>query len=91
MLPRVRAGHRKGGGVVARILVHGHVAEFFPGGRREHQLRLPEPRTVRQVIEALGVNPRLVMKVFLNGQPVSQDDLVRDGDELLLMAPASGG
>ncbi|MDI6893292.1 MAG: MoaD/ThiS family protein [Bacillota bacterium] len=76
---------------MARIIVHGHVAEFFPGGRRAHAVALPQPVPVSQVITDLGVNPRLIMKVFLNGRPASKDDLVSDADELLLISPASGG
>ncbi|MDI6824391.1 MAG: hypothetical protein QME87_08555 [Bacillota bacterium] len=76
---------------MARILVHGHVAEFFPEGRREHVVALPKPLPVSQVITDLGVNPRLIMKVFLNGRPASKEDLVGDADELLLISPASGG
>lgn len=76
---------------MARIIVHGHVAEFFPEGRREHVVTLPRPVPVSQVIADLGVNPRLIMKVFLNGRPADRDDLVGDADELLLMGPASGG
>ncbi|MEW6546710.1 MAG: MoaD/ThiS family protein [Bacillota bacterium] len=77
--------------MVVRILVHGHVAEFFPGGQHEHRLSLSEPMSVTRVIESLGVNPKLIMKVFLNGKPASKEDLVHDSDELLLIAPASGG
>ena len=76
---------------MARVLVHGHVAEFFPGGCREHLVTLDHPVPVAQVITSLGVNPKLIMKVFLNGKPATKDDLVGDADELLLISPASGG
>ena len=76
---------------MARVLVHGHVAEFFPGGQHEHVVTLDRPVPVAQVIASLGVNPMLIMKVFLNGKPATKDDLVGDSDELLLISPASGG
>lgn len=76
---------------MARILVHGHVAEFFPGGRREHVVSLAGPVTVARLIADLGVNPDLIMKVFVNGRPASKEDLVGDADEVLLISPASGG
>jgi len=76
---------------MARVLVHGHVAEFFPGGRREQTVVLKEPVPASRLIADLGVNPQLIMKLFINGKLAGKDDLVKDSDEVLLISPTSGG
>jgi sulfur carrier protein len=47
-------------------------------------------RTVREVIEAVGLNPAMVLAVR-NGKLVLDSEMLGDDDELKLIAVISGG
>ena len=74
-----------------RIFVLGHSAAYFPDGKREHSLELPQALKIRDVIRQLGVDPHLIMRAQLNGRPASLDDGVSDNAEIILVSPTAGG
>ena len=54
------------------------------------QWELPGQQTVRKVIEAVGLNPAIVLAVR-NGKLVLDSEMLGDDDELKLIAVISGG
>lgn len=65
--------------------------------RRDNQMpmELPEGATVGQVIEPLGMPPRLVHLVLVNGVYVQPEQrlthALKDGDVLAIWPPIAGG
>jgi sulfur carrier protein len=57
---------------------------------RNQQWDVPGQRTVREVIEAVGLNPATVLAVR-HGQLVLDSEMLGDDDELKLIAVISGG
>jgi sulfur carrier protein ThiS len=57
---------------------------------RDQQWSVPGHRTVREVIEAVGLNPAVVLAVR-NGKLVLDSEVLGDDDELKLIAVISGG
>jgi len=57
---------------------------------RQQVWELEGDLTVRQAIEAVGLNPESVL-VVREGELLTQDTRLRDGDEIRLVAVISGG
>jgi len=57
---------------------------------RNKQWKVPGRRTVREVIEAVGLNPAMVLAVR-NGKLVLDSEMLGDDGELKLIAVISGG
>jgi molybdopterin converting factor small subunit len=74
-----------------KVTVMGHSAAYFPGGRRVHELELPGPLSLEQIICQLGADPQLIMRALIDGQAVPLDTVPADGAEIVLISPASGG
>ncbi len=57
---------------------------------RDKQWEMPGGMTARDAIKQAGLNPEEVL-VTRNGQLVTEDTVLRDGDEVKLVAVISGG
>ncbi len=57
---------------------------------RNQRWEVPGRRTVREVIEAVGLNPALVLAVR-DGKLVLDSEVLGDDDELRLIAVITGG
>jgi len=57
---------------------------------RSKQWEVPGHQTVREVIEAVGLNPAVVLAVR-HGKLVLDSEMLGDDDELKLIAVISGG
>jgi sulfur carrier protein ThiS len=57
---------------------------------RDKQWAVPGRQTVREVIEAVGLNPATVLAVR-NGKLVLDSEVLGDEDQLKLIAVISGG
>jgi sulfur carrier protein ThiS len=57
---------------------------------RDQHWEVPGRQTVREVIEAVGLNPATVLAVR-NGKLVLDTEVLGDDDELKLIAVISGG
>jgi len=57
---------------------------------RNKQWEVPGRQTVREVIEAVGLNPAMVLAVR-NGKLVLDSEVLGDDDDLKLIAVISGG
>ena len=75
----------------AKVLAFGPIAEEMGG--REHQVDILPNSSVRFVLEELGLDMWLSqgLMVSINGNKVSEDEPVSDGDEIALLPPVSGG
>ena len=57
---------------------------------RKQEWTLDGKYTVRQAVEAVGLNPESVLAVR-DGELIAEDIRLRDGDEVRLVAVISGG
>ena len=75
----------------AKVLAFGPIAEEMGG--REHLVDIMPNSSVRFVLEELGLDMWLSqgLMVSINGNKVSEDEPVSDGDEIALLPPVSGG
>ena len=75
----------------AKVLAFGPIAEEMGG--REHLVDILPNSSVRFVLEELGLDMWLSqgLMVSINGNKVSEDEPVSDGDEMALLPPVSGG
>ena len=75
----------------AKVLAFGPIAEEMGG--REHLVDILPNSSVRFVLEELGIEMWLSqgLMISINGNKVSEDEPVCDGDEIALLPPVSGG
>jgi len=73
------------------LLLQGHASEFFPGGRNRLEVELEAPSSINQILDKLGVSRSLVMYAFSEGVRRDKDYVPKDGEEVLLVSPPSGG
>lgn len=75
----------------AKVLAFGPIAEEMGG--REHLVDILPNSSLRFVLEELGLDMWLSqgLMVSINGNKVSEDEPVSDGDEIALLPPVSGG
>jgi sulfur carrier protein ThiS len=57
---------------------------------REKTYPIPSGMTIRHALEQIGVNPDAVLPTR-NGELLTDDELVREGDRIRLIAVISGG
>ena len=50
-----------------------------------------QPMSIRRLLIETGINPLIVMKVFVDGIQRSKEDLLDRDFEIVLMGPVSGG
>ncbi len=74
-----------------KVRLYGHLEWYSPGGRREHELEVPDGSSVGDVIRALGLPPAEVALVSVNGDRAEEGRRLRDGDELRILPVVSGG
>jgi molybdopterin converting factor small subunit len=59
--------------------------------KRELELDLREEATIQDLIDQLPVRDRVYLYVVRDGIRLDQDARLRDGDELLVFPPVTGG
>ncbi len=57
----------------------------------ETELAVESGRTIRQVLQALGMPPEVVALVLVNDEQQSKDYVLQDGDMVKIMAIIGGG
>ena len=72
----------------AEIVLIGRLKQYV-GGR--DRLSVESGQTVPEFLEALGIERRAVSVIIVNGRRVSRDYVLRDGDEVRLLALIGGG
>ena len=59
--------------------------------KSELELELPENATTQDAVNQLPVRDRVYLYVVRDGMRLSQDARLRDGDQLLVFPPVTGG
>jgi len=72
-----------------KVKLYGAFGDRFEQSQLE--LDLPEDATVQDAVEVLPVQDRLYLYIVRDGIRLDQDVLLRDGDELLIFPPVTGG
>lgn len=54
-------------------------------------LEIDEPMSIRQLLIETGINPLIVMKIFVDGVQGNKEDHIDKDVEIVLMGPVSGG
>lgn len=57
---------------------------------RKKEYEIEKPMTVRQALDKIGLSPESHL-VLRNGELLTDKDLLKDGDEVKLIAVISGG
>jgi len=73
------------------LRVEGHIREFFPHLQDPVRITLPQPVTVRAILQKAGVPPELPGAVICRRQRVDLSYVPADGDDLVLLSPLAGG
>lgn len=79
---------------VTAVLLGMHRAFLPPGSRQEGRVTLEfegDEVPLADVLVALGVPPEAPRIVFLDGDPVTDDRRLRDGQTITLVSPVGGG
>ena len=74
--------------MTAIIHPYGMLKSYIGG---ESEIAVDSGRTVRQVLQALGMPPEVVALVLVNDEQQSKDYVLQDGDTIKLMAVIGGG
>jgi len=72
-----------------RVKLYGSTTEGLE--KSELELELHEDATTRDVIDVLPVRDKVYLYVVRDGMRLGQDARLRDGDELLVFPPVTGG
>lgn len=60
-------------------------------GFSQKELELPAPVTIQELLEIIKIKPSLAKIILRNGQPARPDEVVKDGDRLVISPIFSGG
>ena len=77
--------------ITVKILIRGHCHEYFPHLPVEFEHSFNAGLTLRQIMEALGIKPQLIMGVSVNGKLQDKSYVPAEGDIILLISPPTGG
>ena len=75
------------------VVCFGAMRDYLPESAEGNRARLSVGReaSVRDVVSNLGAPQRMVYALLVNGERAQLDTLLRDGDEITLMPPFTGG
>lgn len=82
-----------GGGEPVRVTVRapGSLKHHRPDGQERFTLDLPAGATVRMLIDASGIPWEEVGMAAVNGKQATDDSVLAEGDEVMLLVPLEGG
>lgn len=81
----------EGDGLFIHVRAQGHLKHFRPDLQERFTVELPEGATVRVLIEASGVPWEEIGLVSVNGAQAQDEQVLADGDDVMLLAPMEGG
>jgi sulfur carrier protein ThiS len=73
------------------VKAHGNLRRYVTTGTGEAEVEVAECATVRDLLGQLGIPVGDAWRISLNGDLVSDDQPLRDGDRLRLFSVVSGG
>jgi sulfur carrier protein ThiS len=74
--------------MTAKLRVVGHLKEHSDG---RAEFDIASGQSVRQILEAIGINPDVVALVVVNESQQDKNYMVRDGDLVRVIAVIGGG
>ena len=79
--------------MTVRVKLLAYFVKYLPSNAegRWAQIELPEQATPATVIEQLGIPPKLVSLILLNGKRTDHNAALQHGDEIRLLPPIPGG
>ncbi len=69
----------------------GGSAQYVPGGGKKAEVVVDADMTIVDVLGRLGVSADLFMFALVNGEKVDLSHQMREGDDVVLVSPLSGG
>jgi len=60
-------------------------------GKKEFDLEVGDPLTIRQLRDLIGINPAIPLIVMVNNHGEAENFVVKDGDRVALFPPIGGG
>ncbi len=83
----------EGGDVEIEIKLWGNIAYHSPEAKGRFSLKksLDEGKTVQEVVEELKLPKDLNYIITVNGRTIEAEYFLKDGDEVALFTPFSGG
>ncbi len=82
---------REGSTVRVAVQAHGNLRRYLGAGSGRAEVELAAPATVRDLLGQLGVPVGDAWRISLNGELVSEDHPLQEGDRLRLFSVVSGG
>jgi len=79
------------GSIQVRVRASGYLQQKMPGRKAERELLLPAGKTVRDLIEELGLPASQVWVIRVNGEHVNPTHTLNDGDYVELFPLVGGG
>lgn len=64
---------------------------IYEYGGRLHRLELPEGAKVEDALNALGIKERIYIVIIRNGRAARSEEVLKDGDKLVVFPPIGGG
>ncbi len=71
--------------------MHDALQRFNPGGQRRAELDVPDGVTVAQLLASLGMDMDEPWNAALDGTLAAPTDRLRDGSQLIVFPPITGG
>jgi sulfur carrier protein ThiS len=86
-------GQQKESPVEIEIKLWGNIGYYLPEDRGRFSLKksLDKETTVQEVVEGLKLPKDLYFIITVNGRAIETEHVLRDGDEVALFRPFSGG
>jgi sulfur-carrier protein len=78
--------------VHVRVELFADLRQYAPQGvNGSHELELPAGSTMLDIIEHFGIPTDYEVTIGRNGEQAHREDVVADGDEIMLFSPMEGG
>ncbi|MEW5724622.1 MAG: MoaD/ThiS family protein [Thermodesulfobacteriota bacterium] len=74
-----------------QILLTAHLKRYSPGQEEALEWEVAPEATVADIVGRLGIPPEVIYVVVQNGRRVDLPARLQDGDQLLFLAPITGG
>jgi sulfur carrier protein ThiS len=75
------------------IKLWGQIAYYLPEGRGKFSVKKPVEAgtTVQELVASLGLPEKLFFLINVNGRVIETEYILKEGDEVALFQPFSGG
>ena len=75
------------------IKLFGNLGHYLPEGSNSFSIEkvLDEETTVQEMVKDFNIPKNIAVLAVINGRQVSEDYILRDGDEITLFRPTGGG